>query len=207
MRIFALETDIEKLKKRYLAPGEEELLTVHLHFLAFLIPFFRWLLVVIPLGAVGIFLLFQLGTTWSLIGLGILIIDALILLVAIANGLARWLFTVVFVTTEKVVFIRHKSIFYQDIDPNHLENISSTEVKSQLLGIFNCGKLYLFLRERIEATTKKVRIPYVPRVNDVAAVVENAIVLAKQRLAGEETEETEEELQSNIHHRQRNPWD
>lgn len=195
MRLFALRTDIGRLKKEFITEGEREILTTTMHFLAFVIPFLRataFAAVVIP---VGLLAAWQGGLLLP-IGVTVVIGWALVYASMIFNAFVRWKYNVIFVTSEKVVFVRHKSVFSERIDPTHLENIASTAVRSQFMGLVRCGTVLLNLKEREAATTRHVVMQYVPVPGRVAAAIENAIVLMKKRrLQNISIADQEEELQ------------
>ncbi len=181
MRLLALETNVEKLKKQFIADGEEELFSTAKHIFSFLIP----MLGVVP-------------TTLAVIVAGIVIIDLTIIdafvivllvyawlfiaLYLTVNAFIVWRFNYLFVTTEKIVIVHHHFFFNQKIHPIHLDNIASINTASQFLGIGHCGVLHINLKERKEGSSGVIIIPYLPTPDIIAGVIENAIVLKKQRV-------------------------
>lgn len=195
MRLFALHTDIERLKKEFIVEDEREILSTNMHFSAFFVPFLRatfFAAVIVPIALV---VAWQ-GGALVLVGSVLIALWAIVYASMTFNAFVRWKYNVIFVTSEKVVFVRHRSIFSEKIDPTHLENISSTAVRSQFMGFVHCGTVLLNLKEREAATTRHVVMQYVPHPGRVAAAIENAIVLMKKRkLQNISIAEQEEELQ------------
>ena len=182
MHILALETNLGKLKKQFLAEGEEELLSTTRHIFAFLIPIFWSSLLTIFLLSAGIAAI-ATGIVAAPLASLFLLAWLLFFLYQIAATVIHWRYHFLVVTTEKVVVIKHRSFFYQDIFPLHLENIISTRSESQFFGIGNCGTVQLTLEQKKElGSSQEVIVDYLPRPSVVAGVIENAIVLKKQRV-------------------------
>lgn len=191
MRFLALETDIRKLKRQFLAEGEEELLTTSHHIYNFLLP----MLWIAPVTIAIVFMWIELMTrgadpffvttilyVWLLIALG-LALDAFI----------KWRYRFLIITTEKIVLVEHKFIFSHQITPVPIENITSAHTASQFLGIGNCGRLTLNLVVMKGGTNEEIHIRTVPKPDVIAGVIENARVLKGQRVAVDQgpTDQTE----------------
>lgn len=181
MRILALETSVEKFTKKFLIPNEEIICTTHLH----------WIVVVVDIlvptfMAIGVIFLTGYATIqawWDLLQLHLFFILWWITYgILILNAIIHWRYNFFIVTTEKVIVVRHRSIFAENVDPAPLEDLISTNVHLQFLGIFQVGKIHIALRERKKATSREMILPFIPHPNDIAAAVENAIVLKKQRM-------------------------
>lgn len=191
MRFLALETNIRKLKSQFLAEGEEELLTTSRHIFAFLIP----LLWIIPLSALFV----VAWITGITMGLDVLVITpllyaGLLLLLGMAiHAFIAWHYNVLIITTEKIVIVEHRFIVSQVIRPVPLENIATTDTRSQYVGLGNCGYVNIHLSEILEGTNKEIRINTLPKPGVVAGIIENARVLKSQRSPPDKG--TEEQIQ------------
>ena len=179
MRFLALEANIRKLKQRFMAEGEEELLTTSRHVFAFLIP----LLWIIPLTALFIvawgagltmgldfFVITALLYAWFLFALGVAL-----------NAFIEWRYNFLVVTTEKIVIVDHTFIFSQVIRPVPLENIATTDTGSQYLGLGHCGYVNLHLSEVEHGTNRELRLDRLPKPDVIAGIIENARTLKSQR--------------------------
>lgn len=180
MKIFALQTNINVLRKAYIIQGEKELLVTHYHWISFVIYTYKHILL-----TVAAFSVYSLIIRYELFPLQYALVGMLLWLVylgwTIINGFIRYKLNFVIVTTEKVVLIEQVSFFKQHVNPMHLDTIVSTDVNSQLLGLFRCGKVVINLTERTQYSSKQVLIEYIPDPNAVAGIIENAIVLDKKR--------------------------
>jgi hypothetical protein len=100
-----------------------------------------------------------------------------------AKALISWRYNYLIVTTEKIVIVKHISFFHQEIYPIHIENILSTRTESQYFGIGNCGTLFINLEEKVGGgNSQHVCIPTLPNPSVIGGIIENAVVLKKQRV-------------------------
>lgn len=190
MRILALETNSGVLLKRFVVESEKILLAATSHWLVFAIPFL--LSSFLMFAYVGV--LFSILLSFSVsVALTSLFIWSISYFFLVANAFIRWKYNLLIVTTEQIIVVIQRSFFYNAITPTTMENIASVRVETQFLGFFNVGIVYLGLKERIEASTREVNMPFIPRPGEVASVIENAIVLAKQRAQGEDTRQEQQE--------------
>ncbi len=179
MRFLALEANIRKLKKRFMVEGEEELLSSTRHVFAFLIPM-MW---IVPSTAVvfmawataagagfDIFAATAILFAWGVFALGMAL-----------HGFIEWRYNFIVVTTEKIVIVDHRFVFSQSIRPVPLENIATTDVGSQYLGLGHCGFVNLHLSEVEKGTNKEFRLDRLPKPDVIAGVIENARSLKSQR--------------------------
>lgn len=183
MKIFALQTDVNEFRKQYIVEKEEsELLLTHYHWIKFIMGCYREILITISLFSLFFWTTQLLPDFFELIGL-ILIAWLLFAVIRVAFAFINYRFSYILVTTEKVVVINHPSLFVQRVNPMPLSSIVSTDISSQLFGIFNCGLLVLNLSERTQYSSKQVELPYVPAANSVAGIIENGMTLEKNRIA------------------------
>lgn len=187
MRFFALETNIEVLKKKFLVEGEEAALATHRHFVAFLIHAFWPVIggVAVSAGLMAATAAGLLSIEWYVLLLAAFFaIEAMLLF----GAWSQWKYNFIIVTTQKVVIIEQQT-FYQHIHPLPFNSISNTRVESQFFGIFRCGVLHIntTVPER-GGQYQELPCPYMPKPENIAAVIENGLVLTKQPPKPEEEE-------------------
>lgn len=179
MRFLALESNIRKLKRRFMVEGEEELLASTRHVFAFLLP----MLWIVPLTVLAV-------AAWAVgIGMGLdffivtLVLYAWLFFAAVMalRAFIEWRYNFIVVTTEKIVIVDHRFVFSQSIRPVPLENVATTDAGSQYLGIGHCGYVNLHLSEVDHGTNKEFRIDMLPKPDVIAGVIENARTLKSQR--------------------------
>jgi hypothetical protein len=177
MRIFALETDTERLKRDFLYEGEREVLTVRYHwfrfFLATLLPaLFTILIVAAAIGA------------WSagLAGWIAVLAGFLVWLVAVFPALLRsfvdWRYDFAFVTTDKVVLVDQSSLFRQSITPINMENFASVSTETQFWNLLPFGTLHFHLKSGIG---QDLLLTHIGRAEHVAAQIANAVTEYQRR--------------------------
>lgn len=194
MRFFAMETNLDVLKEKFLVEGEEAALVTHRHFLVFLVEAF-WPIII---GALVLFVLMLataaelLTIDWYIAGLAALFAVEAILLF---RAWASWRYNFLIVTTQKVVIIEQRT-FYQQIHPLPFSSISNTRVESQFFGIFRCGILHVntTVPER-GGQYQELPNPYMPKPENIAAVIENGLVLTKQPPQPTEEEAKKQKMQ------------
>lgn len=171
MRIFALETDREKLKRRFLSADEFEILTVRYHPFLFLFRF------AVQLVATAGFVAVWAGGAY--IGLPAFWLGVMLFLLwfvtsfkSIFQAFIDWRFDFFFVTVDKVVLVNQTTIIRQEVRQMHLENFASVSAKTQFLNVFPFGMVCFDLKE---GTGVKMCIRYVPDAENVAAIVSDAV--------------------------------
>jgi hypothetical protein len=179
MRFLALEANIRKLKQRFIAEGEEELLSTTRHSFAFFIP----LMWIVPAGVLAL-------VAWGAgvaAGLDIIVLSGVLylalagLVLAALHAFIEWRYNVVVVTTDKIVVVDHRFFFSQSIRPIPLENIATTHAGSQYLGLGNCGYVTLHLTEMAKGQSAEIRLDRLPKPDVIAGIIENARSLKGQR--------------------------
>ncbi|MDD5623589.1 MAG: hypothetical protein PHI23_02685 [Candidatus Peribacteraceae bacterium] len=172
MRIFALETDVEKLKAKFVAEGEKEVLMTYYHGLSFFFASIREMILTIILvvvGAVAVLLGAPIG--WVV---GILfLLWFLFVFFNLMKAYIDWAYDFILVTTDKIIFVDQSSFFRQEIKPLHIENVGGVSTRTQFWNIFPFGMLRIHLKEGLggDQITKK----YVPRAQEVAARISEVV--------------------------------
>lgn len=172
MHILALETDIEKLKQAFMGKREEEVMTVHRHWLPFGFKLAQELLFGVGLIIASVFLnLGQLAAT--------ILFFAWILW--ICGGLLRayvdWRYSFLFLTREKIVIVR-QHLLRRRLLPITLNNIQSVEVISQYWDLLGFGKIIVHLQD----SSEELVFQYVPDAQVIARKISNIVSLYNQRI-------------------------
>ncbi len=176
MRIFALETNRQKLLETLLAPDETVLLDSRFHWIRFVPGVLRFLIVTaLAVAAVEWYSAIALppSTPWL-----ILLVWFVIGAWPFLNTLIDWTQDAVIVTSEEVVIVDQNTVFRRKIRQMTLENLASVSDETQWGNVFRFGRLVFDLKE---GTGEHVRLPYVPHVDHVAAVISDAIVAFHRR--------------------------
>lgn len=182
MRLLALQTNVAKMKKQFIAEGEEELLCSRRHIFSFLFPML--LVIFLTIGVVAACIAsVSLNNAYLPFVLFILVLWGIFFFYQMAKALIAWRYNFLIVTTEKIVIVNHKSFFHQEIHPIHIENILSTRTESQYFGIGNCGTLFINLEEKVDGgNSQHICVPTLPKPAVIGGMIENAVVLNKQRV-------------------------
>jgi hypothetical protein len=172
MHIFALETDIGKLKRSVMGRRDEEMMTVHRHWLPMAFIMAREILLGLVLLTLAVML--NLG---GFAGLLVFVAWALWTASALLRGYIDWHYTFLFLTREKIVIVR-QHLFRRRMMPITLNNIQSVEVESQYWDLFGFGKIHIFLRD----TGEIISFGYVPDPMRVAKKLTNVVSMYNQRI-------------------------
>ena len=177
VRIFALETDITKVKKRYLSEGEREILTVHYHWMRFFYTAVRQLCIAAAVVVFGV-LLARNGlpggvATAIAVGIGFFAVVP-----RLVRSYLDWKYDFLVLTTDKVVIVDQSSIIRQRATPMNLENFASASSETQMLNLFPFGMLRLNLKE---GTGENLCLMYVPDAENVAARIAEAVTYFQRR--------------------------
>ena len=177
MKIFALETNEQKLIKSFLSHGEEVILRVKFSSFLFILRTFKAILFTL------IFVAVDVGLT----SVGFpLVWDSLILFVfwlffvffRWLTAFIDWKFDVLLVTSEEVVVVDQSSLFHAHIRQMNLDNIASVSAETQFWNLFPFGKLHFDLKE---GTGRALVLPYIPLATKVASVISDTIVAYQRR--------------------------
>lgn len=179
MKIFALETDIQKIKERYChgRDGECEVLFTRYHGLSFLFAILREIIITIILFTIGI-----MGAVWGwsmdwTIGI-LVIVWVIFVFFNVLKAYIDWMYDFIFVTTDKVVLVDQTSFFRREVKPIHIENIGGVSMHTQFGGIFPFGAIHIHLKEGEGGGD--IEKYYVPNAENVSSKI-SAIVTAYQR--------------------------
>ncbi len=177
MHIFALETDIEKIKKRFLSAEEQEIQTVFFHGFRFFLAVLRDVLYTFLIVAITVGLGYAgLPLSW-LVPLACV---AWLLLVfrSLLRAYLDWQYDFILITTDKVIVVDQSSLFHQKITPMNLENFASASAETQFWNLFPFGILHFNLKE---GTGNGVNLRYIPHAHDVASCIADTITTFQRR--------------------------
>lgn len=181
MRIFALETDTEKLTKQCLSDGEKVVLMTYYHALSFLFASLREIFTTIIIFTIGIaFWYFEAPMLWVIFIL--FIIWFFFVFFNLLKAWIDWRYDFILVTTDKLVLVDQTSIFHQKINPIHLENIGSISSETQFMNIFGFGKIVVSLKEGEGG--QSITLKYVPNVEQVSTKISQTVTYYQRYVDG-----------------------
>lgn len=177
MHIFALETDIGKLKEHFLSTEEREIRTVFFHGFRFFLAALRltlWTLfiagIAMGLGYAG--LLFP----WAIVGACVLWL--LCIPLPFIRAYIDWHYDFILITTDKVIIVDQSSLFHQKITPMNLENFASASAETQYWNLFPFGVLHFNVKGGVGSG---LNLHYIPHAHDVASCISDAITTFQRR--------------------------
>lgn len=172
MRIFALQTDVNEVKRRFCHEGERVVYMTYFHGLSFLFAIVREILITMFLLAVVVAdIHFNWFVAWVI---PVLVFLWFVLVVFnVLKAYIDWFFDFIMVTTDKVIMLDQSSIFKQVVKPIHVENIGGISTSTQFWDIFPFGQLTIHLKEGLGGDT--VVLKYVPRVREVGGAISEVV--------------------------------
>lgn len=177
MRLFALETNVDKLKRQFLSAEEREIAMINHHMLQFVFASLRQFFFTLILIGIAIALI-QFGLpTWPVI-LSILAVWVLLVSYPLLRAYIDWRFDFILITTDKVVIVDQSSLFHRKITPMNLENFASVSTETQFMNLFPFGILHASLKE---GTGAEQRLRYIPHASAVAALLSDTITQFQRR--------------------------
>lgn len=177
MRIFALETNIGTIKKTFIAPGEQELLTFRSSGLAFFLrslPEIAGTAVLIAIGIYAELLRAPIEYVAPILGL----IWLILVFPPFFRAFINWQFDATVLTDAKLIRI-DQSLFFQRISPISLANIASVSTETQLANIFPFGRVVVMLEEN----GSLIKISYINNAEPIAVRISDAITAFQQKIS------------------------
>lgn len=178
MRILALETNIDKIKRRFLSEGEEEILTAYYHGASFFFASLRELLYTMILFGIGV-VAWYMRAPMEFVVPTLSIIWVVFVFFTIFKAFIDWRFDFIFVTTDRMVLTDQTSLIRQRIMPIHLENIASVTTETQFWDIFRFGRIVISLKEG--GGKERIILNYVPNAKGVAGRVSEVVTHYQRR--------------------------
>ncbi len=203
MRFLALQTDVNVLKKQFILQDEQEILTTTHHPFVFLFPAFGTTLIALPLIAlIGYAFVAAPSTNLELLTGITLLIAMLVYGYLLFKWYIDWCYNFLIVTTDKIIVITHMSIFYQHVNPIHLDNLMSVKCESRFLGVWHCGLLHITLREKQKGGPNvDVVVHYIHKPETIASAIEHGMSLLQQKSqihADDQKSQQVEEIQQKV---------
>lgn len=173
MKIFALETDTEKLKHQCIADEQEkEVLMTYYHPLSFLFSSIREIFITIFFFCIGIALwYFEAPMLYA-----VPILFLLWFVFVFFNLLKAWIdwrYDFILVTTDRLILVDQTSIIRQKINPIHLENIGSIASETQYWNLLGFGRVIINLKEGEGG--QSIALTYVPNADQVASKISQTV--------------------------------
>lgn len=172
MRILALETNIEEIKRRLKSEGEQELLTTHYHGASFFFASIREFFYTILLFFIGVvawylhapmeYVVSMLAAMWFFF-----------VFFTLLKAFIDWQFDFIILTTDRLILVDQTSVIKSKVTPIHHENIASVSSETQFWDIFQFGKIVINLKEGEGGSRHVLR--YVPNAEEVAAKISDMV--------------------------------
>ncbi|PIP65364.1 hypothetical protein COU77_03085 [Candidatus Peregrinibacteria bacterium CG10_big_fil_rev_8_21_14_0_10_49_16] len=181
MRLLALETDIERAKRKFISQDEKEVATIFRHGFFFVLSTIYQLIITAILITAGILIAyadfpFEIST-WTITT----VLFVIWLLFAFPNFLKTyldWKYDFILVTTDKIVWVEQSSIFHQKVKQMNLENVASVSAETQFWNIFPFGSLHFDLKEGMGHA---MEIRFIPQADQAAALISNICTQFERR--------------------------
>jgi hypothetical protein len=178
MRLFALETDVRKVKERFLAHGEKEIFSVTPHVMSFLIRISWDVLVTVFLGLVA----YYSYTIGFFSGEGAIILFLVcwfaLVFFALIEAYIDWKFDLLLLTTDKLILLDQLSLFRKSITPITLENLGDVAAQTQWLNLFGFGIIRIALKE---GHGPEIVLRYIPDADKLVAQIAQQMTLYQRR--------------------------
>jgi hypothetical protein len=177
MQIFALETDIGKLTKRFLSSEETVVRTVHYHWFPFFLAclknfLFTLIAVALIVGAVTI----DLPVLWASVVVGAAWM--VFVFFPLLRAYIDWKYDCVIVTSDKLIVVDQSSIFRQKVTPINFESFANASAETQFWNIFPFGRVNLDLEE---GAGEPLVLRYIPDAQGVASTISDTVTQFQRR--------------------------
>lgn len=172
MRIFALETNVHKIIRRYCSPNESLLYVSYYDAMLFFLRVLRQVFFSIPTIAVFAIALYVGAPVVTTVSIGVVVIIVLHGF-PILRAWLDWYYDLLIITSDKLVLIDQSFVFKQYIKPIHFENVGSISMETQWMNIFNFGIVHIDLKEGEGGGT--ITRKYVPNAVKFTEVLSAAV--------------------------------
>ncbi len=178
MQIFALETDIERIKHGFLAHGEQEIFTVTPSVVLFLIRIIWDILVTVVLILVSIYA-YRINMV-DATAAAIFFAAAWFFFVffSLVRAYIDWKYDLLFLTTDKLIIFDQMSLFRKSTTPISLENLGDVVAETQWLNLFNFGIIRFALKE---GSGPEIVLKFMPDADALVAKISEQITLYQRR--------------------------
>lgn len=178
MQIFALETNVQRIKEKFLAPGEHEIFTAKPHWVLFVIKIgWEILITIVLVAGASLALTFGLLSPAATVAI-IAVVWFVFAFFGIIEAFIDWKFDLLFLTTDKLVIVNQYSLFRKSITPINLENLGDVVAQTQWLNLFNFGMMHFALKE---GHGPEIVLKYMPYADKLVAKIAEQITLYQRR--------------------------
>jgi hypothetical protein len=181
MRILALQTDPECIKKQCLSEGEEVVLMTYYHALSFFFASLREIFFTMIFLGIGIGL-WAIGAPMVWVVGMLTAIWFFFIFFNLLKAWIDWRFDFILVTTDKLILVDQTSLIRQKVNPIHLENIGSIASETQYWNLFGFGKIIINLKEG-EGGGVSI-LTFVPNAEEVASKISATVTYYQRYVDG-----------------------
>jgi hypothetical protein len=176
MKLFAVETNLGRLKAQFVNETEQEILSIYKHIYyfyqsAFPVCFF-YLMFLTGIGAMAVSGILPEAILFAAAA-GTLVAGFLLL-----SAYANWRYDFILFTTDKMV-IFDCALFRQSIEPVNLEHLSSVTGETKFGNLFGFGTLHFMLKD--EHTRPELVADYIPDIAVTSARISDIITDFQRR--------------------------
>jgi hypothetical protein len=178
MQIFALETNIGRVKEHFLAHGEAEIFTAHPHVFSFLWHI-AWEVFVTALLVLLSGYAYEAGILSAGVAIGVFATGWFIFVFfGLVEAYIDWKYDFIFLTTDKLIIVDQMSLFRKSITPISLENLGDVVAETQWLNLFRFGIIRFALKE---GQGPEVVLRFMPRAEKLVGHIAEQITLYQRR--------------------------
>ncbi len=178
MKIFALETDIGRVKDRFLAHGEQEIFMVTPHFFSFLVRIVWDFILTVILVTMTIYA-YQIHMVDALAaGIFFAVVWFFFVFFSVVRSFIDWKYDFLLLTTDKLIIVDQMSLFRKSITPIILENLGDVVAQTQWLNLFRFGMIHFALKE---GSGPEVILKFMPDADRLVAKISEQITLYQRR--------------------------
>lgn len=178
MQIFALETNIGRVKEHFLAHGEAEIFTTHPHIVSFLWHI-AWEIFLMILLFVASGYMYSIGLISLTTAIAVFVISCIIFVFfGLLEAYIDWKYDFIFLTTDKLIIVDQVSLFRKSITPISLENLGDVVAETQWLNLFRFGIIRFALKE---GHGPEVVLRFMPNAERLVGQIAEQITLYQRR--------------------------
>lgn len=169
---------MRKVKGRFLARGEMEIISVTPHVMLFLSRIVWDVLLTAFLAFVSVYS-YSIGFTSGLFATLLFVAMWLFLVFfSLIEAFIDWKFDILLLTTDKLILVDQLSLFRKSITPITLENLGDVVSETQWLNLFNFGVIRITLKE---GHGPEIVLRYIPAADKIVAEIARQMTLYQRR--------------------------
>ena len=178
MRIFALETDLEKLTRSFVPEEHALVRRVHHHWLIFFLKSLKSSLISMVFIAIAVAMWLFVGFPGLYAAGGVLLLLLLFVFFPLMRAFIDWKYDVLIVTKDKIVVVDQSSLFRREVREMNLENVAAISTETQYWNIFPFGKIVVDLKE---GHGNRLILPFMPQADDISTAISDVLVQYERR--------------------------